>query len=447
MGHIDRSVFISYRRTNYFMALAIYQHLTSHGYDVFIDVKGLAGGDFESAILDNIRTRAHFIVVLTSSALNGCDNPADWLRREIETALECQRNIVPLTFEGFDFKRPELAGFLTGRLAAVKHYNAVSVPETYFDAAMDRLRKYLDVPLDTVRHPASRAAQQMSITQQAAAHSAPQVQQSDLSAERWFERGYQASDIDEQIRCYTEAIRLKQDYSSAFFNRASARSQKGDLQGALQDYNQVVKLDASLTTTQAETLTRATYLIRGDLRLKLGTFQGALDDRDALTRLVPNASNIIARGVLKQKVGDIDGALNDYEEAIRLDPHNSEALFHRAGVRKDRGDARSARLDYDEAIRLNPEFAEAFANRARLRDEAGDVDGALHDHTDGIRFKPDMAQLYENRAGTYLGKGDVTEPCSITTRRSASTRIGPCVRHSRTAASWQRRHRGCVAGL
>jgi tetratricopeptide (TPR) repeat protein len=278
MGHVDRSVFISYRRTDHYMALATSQHLTAHGYDVFINVKGLSGGDFESAILDNIKTRAHFVVVLTPSALDGCNNPADWLRREIETALQCQRNVVPLTFDGFDFKRPEVAGLLTGQLEAVKHYNAVSVPESYFDAAMERLRKYLDVPLDTVRHPASRAAQQMSNAQQSAAHSAPPVQQSDLSAERWFERGYDASDRDKQIRCYTEAIRLKPDYSYAFFNRAAERADKGDLRGALEDYDRVAVLDPSFT---------ATYLVRGNLRSRLGDLQGALDDRDALTRLVP----------------------------------------------------------------------------------------------------------------------------------------------------------------
>jgi hypothetical protein len=69
MGRIEKTVFISYRRTNVPWALAIYQDLTSHGYDVFFDYAGIASGDFERVILENISGRAHFLVLLTPSAL------------------------------------------------------------------------------------------------------------------------------------------------------------------------------------------------------------------------------------------------------------------------------------------------------------------------------------------------------------------------------------------
>src|SRR5262249_3636686 len=141
MERIEKTVFISYRRTNFPWALAIYKELTHHGYDVFFDCLSISSGDFEQVILENIKARAHFIIVLTPSALERCDDPADWLRREIETALATQRNIVPLMFEGFDFSTPALARHLIGKLAVLKSYNALSVPAQYFDAAMTRLRE------------------------------------------------------------------------------------------------------------------------------------------------------------------------------------------------------------------------------------------------------------------------------------------------------------------
>src|SRR5207344_3360744 len=100
------TVFISYRRTNIPWVQAISQNLTLHGYDVFFDFSGIASGDFEQAILGNIKSRAHFLVLLTPSALERCAEPGDWLRREIETALETKRNVVPLMLEGFDFNTP-----------------------------------------------------------------------------------------------------------------------------------------------------------------------------------------------------------------------------------------------------------------------------------------------------------------------------------------------------
>ena len=103
---------------------------------MFFDYNGIASGDFERVILGNIPARAHFLVLLTPSALERCTDPADWLRREIETALGARRNIVPLMLEGFDFGTPGIANQLTGTLAALKHYNALSIPPEYFLEAM-----------------------------------------------------------------------------------------------------------------------------------------------------------------------------------------------------------------------------------------------------------------------------------------------------------------------
>jgi hypothetical protein len=66
-------------------ALAIFQNLTHHSYDVFFDFNGIASWDFEQVILGNIDARAHFLVILTPSALERCNDEGDWLRREIST--------------------------------------------------------------------------------------------------------------------------------------------------------------------------------------------------------------------------------------------------------------------------------------------------------------------------------------------------------------------------
>jgi tetratricopeptide (TPR) repeat protein len=63
-----------------------------------------------------------------------------------------------------------------------------------------------------------------------------------LSAQQWFERGFAAADVDERLRFYTEAVRLKPDYAFAFNNRGAARSAKGDVDGALQDYAEAIRL-------------------------------------------------------------------------------------------------------------------------------------------------------------------------------------------------------------
>jgi hypothetical protein len=56
MERIEKTVFVSYRRTDESWGLAIFQDLTQHGYDVFIDYDGIASGNFEAVILENIKS-------------------------------------------------------------------------------------------------------------------------------------------------------------------------------------------------------------------------------------------------------------------------------------------------------------------------------------------------------------------------------------------------------
>ena len=74
MGRVEKTVFISYHRTSAPWALAIFKDLG--------------------------RT---FLVLLAPSTLDRCRDPEDLLRREVETALDTRRNIVPLMLESFDF--------------------------------------------------------------------------------------------------------------------------------------------------------------------------------------------------------------------------------------------------------------------------------------------------------------------------------------------------------
>jgi hypothetical protein len=138
MRRVQKTVFISYRRADESWGLAIFQDLTQHGYDVFIDYDGIASGNFESVIFENITARAHFLALLTPTALERCEDPNDWMRREIEAAIDSRRNIVPVMLAGFSFST---ASQLTGKLAMLKRFNGVEIPKArFFSSEMERLR-------------------------------------------------------------------------------------------------------------------------------------------------------------------------------------------------------------------------------------------------------------------------------------------------------------------
>jgi hypothetical protein len=183
MAGIEKTVFLSYRRKDSYQALAVYQYLTGRQYDVFLDYTHIPSGDFEQIIVSNIKARAHFILILTPTALDRCSEPGDWLRREVETAIEEKRNIIPLFFDGFRFNAPGVAEKLTGRLGAIRHYNGLDIPPGYFTEAMERLcEKYLNVPLDAVLHPVSTEVRKVVEGEQIAANHALDQKKEDIAA-------------------------------------------------------------------------------------------------------------------------------------------------------------------------------------------------------------------------------------------------------------------------
>ena len=440
MQRIEKTVFISYRRTNFPWALAVWQNLTKQQYDVFIDYDGIGSGDFESAILGNIASRAHFLVLLTPSALKRCSEPGDWLRREIETALDSKRNIVPLMLEGFSFSTPSIASQLTGKLALLKNYNGITISPEFFWAAMERLHtKFLNLPLDAVVHPASQLAQQAATRQKAAAGAAPPTREAELTAQQYFERGVASSDPDEEIRFNTEAIRLQPDFSEAFYNRAHARHRKGDLDGALADYNQAIQLKPDYAEA---------FINRGFERQAKGDLEGALEDYNRAIQLKPDdAEALNHRGRARQAAGDLDGALEDYSQAIQLKPDFINAYYNRGlvfqqldqpaaatadlqqylnlggGLRdgdteaveemiRELGGAASSDPDEEipddeEAIQLEPDDAKDFYNRGLERELDGDLDGALEDYTQAIQLRPDYAEAFMDRGDARDEKGDL----------------------------------------
>jgi len=155
----DKAVFISYRRKlSPFVARSIFENLTNHGYDVFMDVESLDSGNFETIILHQIAARTHFLAVLTPGSLEPTSESGDWLRREIEYAIKLKRNVVPVMAMGFEFGK-EAENFpqrkLPGGVEALRSFNGIDVPHNYFDDAMRKLReRFLKKPIAIAITPA-----------------------------------------------------------------------------------------------------------------------------------------------------------------------------------------------------------------------------------------------------------------------------------------------------
>ena len=102
---MNYDVFISYRRDGGdSFAMILKNELKDRGLKVFHDIESLRSGDFNKQLYKEIEESRKVVLVLPPNALDRCINdPNDWVRLEIEHAINCGKDIIPIMMRGFVF--------------------------------------------------------------------------------------------------------------------------------------------------------------------------------------------------------------------------------------------------------------------------------------------------------------------------------------------------------
>uniref|UniRef100_A0A0C1NF24 Uncharacterized protein n=1 Tax=Tolypothrix bouteillei VB521301 TaxID=1479485 RepID=A0A0C1NF24_9CYAN len=178
-----------------------------------------------------------------------------------------------------------------------------------------------------------------------------------------------AGDLQGALADYTQAIRLNPRYSLAYYNRAITYYDLGNKEAALADYNKAIQINESWG-------------------------KGAIVDA------------YINRGQLRDEMGNYKGAVADYNQAIRINPQDSEVYYNRGIVQQNMGDKKAAIADYTKAIQVNNWTDKgpysAYLNRGNVKLQMHDRQGAIEDYNQAIALKTDYALAYKNRGILYL---------------------------------------------
>ena len=218
MENSEKSVFISYRSTNFYTALAVYQGLSQHGFDVFMRFE--RGKELRELSTAEVKRCAHFLAIISPSALEAYQEDGHFLRDEVALALESGRNVIPLVMEGFDSSSPSVQKAISGKLSKLKEFSALRLYSEYFSAGLERLReRCMNIPLKLEGPELPAAVKEASQKEKEAAASAPPVQMKELVTEEWFERGVAAAQHGvwrDAIHAFTEALKTRTEHAQAY---------------------------------------------------------------------------------------------------------------------------------------------------------------------------------------------------------------------------------------
>ena len=136
----------------------------------------------------------------------------------------------------------------------------------------------------------------------------------------------------------------------------------------------------TLLLAQSDLKDAIIYFHRGINLHTFGDIKGAIEEYNQALRLHPNFPEVYyKRGISRHKLGDFKGAITDYNQAISLNSSYPGIYNHRGLTHYDLGNFPEAIADYNQALVLNPTFPEAYQNRGITRNHLGDKQGAITD--------------------------------------------------------------------
>jgi tetratricopeptide (TPR) repeat protein len=125
------------------------------------------------------------------------------------------------------------------------------------------------------------------------------------------------------------------------------------------DYGEAIRVDPKYAAGYA-----TAYANRGNAYRANGDLDLAISDFNEAIRLSPKyAKAYYLRGLAHGDRSDLDRAIADYGEAIRVDPKDAAAYVGRRSAYLAKGDGDRALADLGEAIRLNPEHSWVYRIR------------------------------------------------------------------------------------
>ena len=183
-------------------------------------------------------------------------------------------------------------------------------------------------------------------------------------------------------------------YPEALVGLGDIALARGDLGGAVAQYNTALKLDSTLT---------AAYLGVGRASAAAGNWavaQAHFTDAVRSDPQSPEAHLWLGESLMRQS--NPSAAIAEYASAIALKPNYPEAYFGLAQAQISIGQYDLARKNLDSALVLRPNYADALLLGGKLYEQQGDDSAAIQSYSAASSANNKLAEPSYRRALLYI---------------------------------------------
>jgi len=213
--------------------------------------------------------------------------------------------------------------------------------------------------------------------------------------------------IDRAIADLNEAIKLNPNLVTAYINRGYANQAKKDNKAAIDDFSKSLELNPRNSAVHAQ---------RGQAYAALGDADHAISDLVTALSLNPNDRNldaglrVIDADYNQCQTGKGDAVVTACGRVIASGKFRATPLANaynnRGGTLMDKGQLDQAMTDLNTAIKINPKLAAAYYNRGYVEAAKNDRNAALDDFSQFIALSPSNPVAYFDRGKVYSSMGD-----------------------------------------
>ncbi len=378
------------------------------GYEIVI-ISGDHGEYFDEPNVQDLANKINWLLHKNQAEINEAEN----------SSLNNQNKSAILTSQGYqaEIKAPDFLSTKTEEKIAFPLTIKNISPETWEKTEKSGIRignHWLDTAGNIVKWSDGRVNLEQDLESQQEIKSelevtAPEkdgkyILEIDIVEEgiTWFKyKGSKTANIVVKIEQNSQIKNVEHTNIQEYIEQGNVAYEKGDIQTAINYYEQVIKAQPDL---EAKVI----------LNLGLALAQNQKTEKainyleKALLLTSNNPKICYALGKLYEKKENVELALANYQLALKYNHETPCIIYEKIGkILSQKGDIDRAIIAYQEGIKQQPDYVHIYGSLGNLQLHKGKIPEAISLYEKGIELAPDAIGLYLALANAQINNGEV----------------------------------------